>query len=501
MFFLILVLILVKSVFSQEFEKFSVERSRFLEKTKIFGSWESGRNKGKDKLDANGKFLSGIKIITPVEGLVVESRLSVYETERKPGEVFVYVSPYETALTLYATGHEPLEIILSGQGIRLKESEVWEIRLKTTAKHSSKTEKGTLILDTVPGGCTITIDGLPAFSEKTPYTFKDWISQRYEIGLELTGNEDYEKLDTLIFIEAKQTSKATLKLKPTFGTLQVETDSEAEIFLDGEFVGKGNFSGKAKVGEHTLTIKRNWFATLDTVLVVESGKFFSKNFKLKPTFGTLQVETDSEAEIFLDGEFVGKGNFSGKAKVGEHTLRISKGEKFYSILENFYLEALENKIFKKSLKAKTGELVVSVLPKEAVLFLEGKAKGNSVSEVLQVGTYKVRAELLPDYVTQEKSVTIGEGKVSELNFELELQSKGLLSGFEKWKFRRNVFLYTGLSFLAAGSYSNFLQQKAGKDYEAASSEVEVKSAKDRSSKWKAVSIVSYGIGGASLFGA
>ncbi|MCC7429896.1 hypothetical protein IT568_03540, partial [bacterium] len=42
---------------------------------------------------------------------------------------------------------------------------------------------------------------------------------------------------------------------------------------------------------------------------------------------------------------------------------------------------------------------------------------------------------------------------------------------------------------------------AGKDYEAASSEVEVKSAKDRSSKWKAVSIVSYGIGGASLFGA
>lgn len=484
--------IFFQSAFAEESSKFKIlQTPEKIAQIRIWGDFEDG----KSKKDENGKWLSGIRIITPIDNIVVDSRSGVYGRETKPGEVFVYVSPYETALTIYASGHEPLKIILREQGIRLKESEAWEIKLKTNSTKKISDEKGNFILDSKPTGATITIDGFPTFSEKTPFTFKNWIAQPYKIKMELEGNEDYQILESVILIEGNQTLENTYSLEPAFGFVKFSAENGAKFILDQEEVGTTTYSGKVGIGEHSLTIKKEWYRTLDTLFTIEGGENLERDFKLEPTFGNIEIVTNEGAEIYLDGELVGKGSYSGKVKIGEHNLKIGSGKKFNYHLETFQISALENKRINRLVNAKTGRLLASSLPTEAELFLNGELRGNTINEELTVGIYNLKSQLFPRYITQEQTVTIEEGKTSKVIFKLTSQSKSLTQNFDKWKSRRNIFLYSSLAFLASGVSSQFLNNSAVNDYKTATSTSAVNSSKDSADRWKMISLGTYAVGG------
>lgn len=223
--------------------------------------------------------------------------------------------------------------------------------------------------------------------------------------------------------------------------------------------------------------------------------YLKEDFKLEPTFGNVEIVTSEGAEIYLDGELVGKGSYSGKVKIGEHNLKIGSGKKFNYHLETFQISALENKRINRLVSAKKGRLLASSLPTEAELFLDGKLKGNRINEELTVGTYNLKSQLFPRYITQEQTVTIEEGKTSKVIFKLTSQSKSLTENFDKWKSRRNIFLYSSLAFLASGVSSQFLNHSAVNDYKTATSTFAVNSAKDSADRWKLVSLGTYAVGG------
>ncbi len=84
--------------------------------------------------DANGRFCAALQVVSTIPGLEYDSNNGVVQVDRLPGKDLVYLSPDERKVVIYPPGQQPVELYLNRIGIRLKQREVWRIRLEETKK-------------------------------------------------------------------------------------------------------------------------------------------------------------------------------------------------------------------------------------------------------------------------------------------------------------------------------------------------------------------------------
>ena len=235
--------------------------------------------------------------------------------------------------------------------------------------HASETEKlkydvnltpafGWLKIDSKPeSGAIVLIDG--ERKGMTPFTSDTLPSGEYEVKL---MKDMYETGTFTVVVKDSQTQEIELPIKPTFSQVTVTTDSESDIFIDGEKKGKGKWQGRLLEGTHILEARKISHRTTAVKLDVIAGKNESVVIKNPiPIYGALDIQSEpDEVEVYLDGVKIGETPLKkNDVLVGNRTIRFEKKgcaplTKSYKVEENNILSVYEKLDSGKIISITTG---------------------------------------------------------------------------------------------------------------------------------------------------
>ncbi len=84
---------------------------------------------GKEIRDDNGEVCAGFIINTDLKGLVFQANNGVVKINQVPGRYFLFLSPGENVVDVFADGFAPLKIVMNNLGIRLRSGQSWSVKL------------------------------------------------------------------------------------------------------------------------------------------------------------------------------------------------------------------------------------------------------------------------------------------------------------------------------------------------------------------------------------
>lgn len=182
---------------------------------------------------------------------------------------------------------------------------------------------------------------------------------------------------------------------------------------------------------YTITISKDRYESLDTILTIHPAENITHNIRLKPLWGDLIITVDpQDAEIYVDDEFFGIGNqqlFSAESgiDVGIHKITVIK--KGYNSKERtIEIANGNNGTLEFSLSPVMGFLVLDVQPPDADVRINGvQIFQLPYMDSLQVGMYEIDIRR--------------EGYL-ELNKKVEVMADERLSLFEELKHTKMVKL-------------------------------------------------------------
>ena len=326
--------------------------------------------------------------------------------------------------------------------------------------HASETEKlkydvnltpafGWLKIDSKPeSGAIVLIDG--ERKGMTPFTSDTLPSGEYEVKL---MKDMYETGTFTVVVKDTQTQEIELPIKPTFSQVTVTTDSESDIFIDGEKKGKGKWQGRLLEGTHILEARKISHRTTAVKLDVIVGKNESVVINNPiPIYGALDIQSEpDEAEVYLDGVKIGETPLKkNDVLVGNRTIRFEKKgcatlTKSYKVEESNILSIYE--------RLDSGKIITVTTDKKGdEIYVDGKLAGHSPLDVsMGYGRHSVKA--------------IRNGKSVEKSFEVR-ENGGESSLLLKFS-RNQTITVKGVSFemvyVEGGTFDMGATSEQGRD--------------------------------------
>ena len=291
--------------------------------------------------------------------------------------------------------------------------------------HASATEKlkydvnlapahGWLKIDSKPeSGAIVLING--ERKGTTPFTSDTLSSGEYEVKL---MKDLYETGIFTVVVTDSKTQEVELPIKPTFALVTATTDSESEIYIDGEKKGKGKWHGRLLEGTHILEARKISHRTTAVKLDVIVGKNESVVINNPvPIYGALDIQSEpDEVEVYLDGVKIGETPLKkNDVLVGNRTIRFEK--KGCATLTKSYMVE-ENNILSVYEKLDSGKIISITTGRNGdKIYVDGTYAGVSPLEVsMGYGQHTVKAERYGKSV--EKSLEVREsGGESNLYIE------------------------------------------------------------------------------------
>ena len=213
------------------------------------------------------------------------------------------------------------------------------------------------------------------------------------------------------------------KLHPNFGYINVSTSPEpgAKVFVDGEYIGVSPIkTDKLKSGSHTVKVMKDMYKMEELSFAVSDGQITNANIAMEANFVNVTINTDAEADIFVDDECKGKGKWSGRLSDGLHVFEARKASHKASV-KNVELVLGETKTFTLDApKPINGSLDVNSTPMGADIYIDGKSYGqtpNYINQIL-IGTHILKLEKHGRTLIT-KSITIKENETLSVNEKLQ----------------------------------------------------------------------------------
>ncbi len=273
---------------------------------------------------------------------------------------------------------------------------------------------GWLKIDSKPeSGAILLIDG--ERKGVTPYTSEAITSGEHEVTLMM---DMFESSTFTIVVKDSKTLELELPMTPTFAEVTVTTDSESEIYIDGEKKRAGKWQGRLTEGQHLLEARKASHRTTAMQVEIIAGK--DESFTIKspvPIYGALDIQSEpDEAEVYLDGVKIGETPLKKKdVLVGNRTVRFEKKgcvtlTKSYKVEENNILSVYE--------KLDSGKIISITTDKEGdAIYVDGTYAGVSPLEVsMGYGQHTVKAERDGRSVVKDIDVKVN-GTQTQLTLE------------------------------------------------------------------------------------
>jgi len=211
---------------------------------------------------------------------------------------------------------------------------------------------------------------------------------------------------------------------PAFGNLRIDSSPrQAQVFVDGNFVGTTPTSYGTHPGRHDIRITKSGYESFQTSVDLRPGDTQSVNANLQPVQHSGNVSFDSNprgANVYLDGNYVGSTPI-GRMNVdaGSHTVRFSLGG-YQDAQVSFNLASGQDRNVNVNLSQGTGTLHIRDNVGGALAFVDGNqvgtiANGSGVLTVpnLQPGQHELTL-VAPGYHSYVSSFSIQPGQTTRL---------------------------------------------------------------------------------------
>lgn len=253
-------------------------------------------------------------------------------------------------------------------------------------------------------------------------------------------SENYHTAEGRFTLDNKaETLIEKVDLRPNFSTVTLKTNADAQIYVNGELKGTGQWSGVLKAGSYQVECRQpNHSPTSQDIVIADND---NKTITLKnpePITGSVAItSTPLGADIVIDDKSYGQSPKNLDLIVGKHTVELSKTG-YNSASKSFEIE--EDKTVEINLSlGRTTKTVIESTPSEAALFINGESKGNTpYTYDGEIGNYTVKLTK-KGYKPFAKNVYFGND--DHLTFAMK----------KEYIKRNDIYLDAGVGFI---SYTN-----------------------------------------------
>ena len=187
------------------------------------------------------------------------------------------------------------------------------------------------------------------------------------------------------------------QLRPAYGYINVtsQPESGAVVFIDNKKVGTTPYkSDKMASGTYNVRVVKDMYKVAEQTFVITDENTTNAVLEMSANFVNLTLETDAASDIYIDGQYKGKGKWSGRIADGAHFVEVKK-DKHRTISKNLNLVLGKDENIKiEAPTAITGFLDISSLPVKADVYLNGKHYGTTprIISNLLIGEYTLKLE-------------------------------------------------------------------------------------------------------------
>ena len=231
------------------------------------------------------------------------------------------------------------------------------------------------------------------------------------------------------FLVSDTETEKQVTLQPKFGWLSI-TSSNAQgayVYVTNTQTGTRQSLGAVPVrkkdldaGTYTLLIQKDKYKDYTSNFTIEEGKTLSLDPTLEANFVELTLTTSAQSDMYIDGEKLGIGRWTGTLELGEYVVetRQASHQSAYTTL------SVTSKSAGKTIALNNpipiyGSLMLTSSPSDATVYVDGVKKGLTpliVNELL-IGKHAIRIEK-EGYKSVLKEVTVEENKELSLEYEL-----------------------------------------------------------------------------------
>jgi len=376
-------------------------------------------------IDQNGEKCALIKVVTTETGFGWEGgMLGITKVEPKLGEFWVYIPHGAKKITIKHAQLGILRDYIYTEAIY--EATVYEMVITTdevtTIVKKREIKSVWLMINSNPSGADLYIDDV--FVGQTPFQ-KKLKKQKYNFRLSKVKYQSTAGIVDLTDIEDKKLME--VNLKSDFGKINITSEPEngASVFLDDINISKITpcIINEIKSGTHRITLRKEWYEpiTKEFTILAEEEKSF--NIDLIQSFGELKITTNPKADIFIDNEMKGSGEYNCRLSPGIYSVKAQKA-KHHDDTQSIEISVGDVKDIKLNLTPQYGILDIASTPWDANISIEDKNYGKTPITIknLLVGTYTVKFTK-EGYVPLTKTINIKENETEVINVELSSGKK------------------------------------------------------------------------------
>ena len=121
----------------------------------------------------------------------------------------------------------------------------------------------------------------------------------------------YQDANFNVNVNAGQTTSVNARLVALQqnGTLQILAPNGSNVYVDNRLIANGNITGVATAGNHTVRVTQEGFSEFNQTVNVNVGQTTvvdARNLQPVVTNGSLRINTQPGAQVFINNQFVGQ---------------------------------------------------------------------------------------------------------------------------------------------------------------------------------------------------
>ncbi len=232
-----------------------------------------------------------------------------------------------------------------------------------------------------------------------------------------------------IVIQGKeQTQSLAIELIPAWGNTEISSQpSGAKVFNNGQYLGTTPFNAELLQGEHRLTFTKDGYQQRQRLVESTAGQ--STTLPLVTLFkhnGQLVINTVPQGvQVTLGDKYLGVTPLDIAVTPGDKQSLLLFKDGYQQQFHQLNIVSGARSVSRYSLKPLRGEVAFKVTPRDATLYIAGKAKGNANQTARLTATQQQITIKRPGYVDYVANIlpNIAMTQVVEVNLKTIEQSR------------------------------------------------------------------------------
>jgi formylglycine-generating enzyme required for sulfatase activity len=363
-----------------------------------------------------------VKVLLAVSGAQFEPNV-IGNVINKTSEYWVYLPAGSKHLRVKHSSFLPKDVVFEEYGISKLESKTTYELVMTVPSGPVKQSPTSqfLVFQVEPKDAIVTVDGT-VWDNKGGVASKVVPFGRYNYRVE--HKMYHPEVSSVEVNNPNQKVQIVSTLKPAFGYISIPSDnnlSGALIYIDKELAGKAPLvSDPLASGPHTVMAVKSLYQSQEQTVMVQDGQTHRVIPSMTADYATVTFTVANQAEIWVNGERKGVGQWTGDLASGEYMVetrltnhRSASSSKHISSSPSRQTIALDAPM------PIYGKVIITSTPSMADIYLDDKLVGQTplILQECLIGKHNIRVSK-NGYGDYQTSITVQEGRTNEVECPL-----------------------------------------------------------------------------------